>query len=179
MFAHALIGATCAVAMTCAPAKATAGESSVAAGSPTAPADTSAHARAAAGPGAFTAIGDIGAFRLDGMRRGVQAGLPVRFLDFTLKNTGATPTFPRTLQRVWWQGRASGQTAQPLRRDGSHFGMHDQTIGPGLTIAVTYAIPDRGDVEGVTLSYPYATPAAPNRVLTWRHLAEAIGETTP
>ena len=164
MLARALAMAACAAAVACAPL----GSASIAA-EPTQP-PTSIQ------PGVFTPIGDLGAFRLDGVRRGVHRGAPVRFLDFTLKNNGGTVTFPATLHQVWWQGRHAGEDAQPLRRDGTHFGMYDQTVGPGQTIAVTYAIPDREDVAGVTLGYPHARPALKERVLSWDQLAAAAGQ---
>lgn len=169
MFANALIGAACAALATCVSAQARAAPRPVALAQASSLAPTAAQARS----GDFTPIGAIGAFRLDAVRRGTHGGVPVRFLDFTLKNTGSDATFPRTLHKVWWQGRLAGEAAQPLRRDGSHFGMWDQTVDPGRTLAVTYAIPDREDVAGVTLSYPHVTPSAPERVLSWDQLAAA------
>lgn len=140
---------------------------------------TSAGGDAGLKPGVFLPIGDQGAFRLDGVRVGQHRGVPVRFLDITLKNAGTTATFPRTLQEVWWQGRLAGENAQPLRRDATPFGMFDQTVAPGGTLAVTYAIPDRPDVAGVTLAYPQARPALAKRVLTWRDLTLAADNTAP
>lgn len=58
---------------------------------------TSAGGDAGLKPGVFLPIGDQGAFRLDGVRVGQHRGVPVRFLDITLKNAvaGVTLAYPQ------------------------------------------------------------------------------------
>lgn len=126
----------------------------------------------------FTPIGIWGAYRIDGVRRGLHKDVPVRFLDISLRNTSNDGAFADTLHDVRWQGRQSGDDVPPLRRDGAPFGMFDQIIAIGETRAITYAIPDREDVEGVSVEYqPEA--GMPDRVWTWEELEAAAAQASP
>ena len=125
----------------------------------------------------FTPIGRFGAYRIDGVRRGTYRDAPVRFLDVSIRNTSDDGVFADSLHDVRWQGRQSGDDVPPLRRDGTNFGMYDQVIAIGETRAITYAIPDRDDVEGVTVEFqPEA--GMPDRVWTWAEL-EALAAYAP
>ena len=124
---------------------------------------------AAAQDAGFTPIGDFAEYRVDGLRDGVHEGAPVHFLDMTLRNRSTTTTFPATIQEVRWQGRSTGQEARPLHRDLTRFGMYD-FIEPAETVSVTYVIPARADIEGVTVEYPKAGDGPRGRTWTWDEL---------
>jgi hypothetical protein len=124
-------------------------------------------------PTGFTPIGTFGEFRFDGVRTGTHKNIPVRFVDFTLKNTSDVTTFADTIQSVRWQGRTSGERVRALRPDGSPFGMHGQYVRPGEIVRVTYPIPDREDVDGVTVEYDHPGDGPRKRVWTWDGLATA------
>jgi hypothetical protein len=129
-----------------------------------------ASAQPAAG---FTAIGARAEYRIDGLRDGVHNGAPVRFLDVTLRNLHADTTFAGSIQEVWWQGRGVGGEAKALQRSGQPFGMHDQYIKQGQTVAVSYPIPARPDVSGVTIEYPKPDGGPKKRAFTFAELAAA------
>ncbi len=120
----------------------------------------------------FSPIGSGAAYRIDGVREGVYKGASVRFVDMTLKNLGET-TFARSIQGVWWQGRTVGGEAQPLQRNGEPFGMHTQYIARGQAVAVSYPIPVRDDVTGVTIEYPKPEGGPKKRTFTWIELGAA------
>jgi hypothetical protein len=121
----------------------------------------------------FTAIGSRAEYRIDGLRDGVHKGGPVRFLDMTLKNLAPETTFAGSIQEVWWQGRSVGGEVLPVRRDGQPFGMHGQYIRQGQVVAVSYPIPVRDDVAGVTIEYPKPDGGPKKRTFTWAELAAA------
>lgn len=118
----------------------------------------------------FVAIDDFAEYRIDGARRGLHDGANVRILDVTLRNKSEITTFPGTIQEVRWQGRTSGAEVRALKRDLTPFGMYDQTISPGQTVSVSYVIPDREDILGVTIDYPRATTGTATRSLSWAEL---------
>lgn len=119
----------------------------------------------------FTAIGSRAEYRIDGVRDGVHKGASVRFLDMTLKNLAPETTFAGSIQAVWWQGRSAGGEVQPVQRDGQPFGMHAQYIRQGQVVAVSYPIPIRDDVAGVTIEYPKPDGGPRKRTFTWAELA--------
>lgn len=129
-----------------------------------------ATAPAAAQTPGFTAVGEIAEYRIDGVRDGQHQSAPVRFLDMTLRNTGKDTTFPATMQEVWWQGRTSGEKVRARRRDLTDFGMYD-FVKPGQVISVTYVLPVRADVGGITIEYDHAKSGPPKRSWTWAELA--------
>jgi hypothetical protein len=120
---------------------------------------------------AFAAIGTGAEYRIDGVREGVYKGAPVRFVDITIKNLAPETTFPRSILEVWWQGRTVGGEAQPLQRDGQPFGMHTQYIRQGQVVAISYPIPVRDDLAGVTLEFKARGADPRKRAFTWAELA--------
>jgi hypothetical protein len=125
----------------------------------------------------FTRIGEIAEYRIEGVRRGIHQGVSVRFLDMSLRNLSTNTTFPGTMQEIWWQGRQSGAEVKPLHRDGSRFGMYD-FVKPGELVAVTYPVPDREEIGGITIEFPHA-PGMQKRALNWAELGDAAGPDTP
>lgn len=121
----------------------------------------------------FTAIGSHALYRIDGLRDGVHKGAPVRILDMTLKNLAPETTFAATIQSVWWQGRSVGAEVKAVRRDGQPFGMHGQYIAQGQVVEVSYPIPVRDDVSGITIEYSKPGTGPKKRALTWAELAGA------
>lgn len=121
----------------------------------------------------FTPIGTRAEYRIDGVRDGVHNGAPVRFLDVTLRNLHPDTTFAGSIQEVWWQGRGVGGEVMAVRRDGQPFGMHGQYIRQGETVSVTYPVPARPDVSGVTIEYPKPDGGPKKRAFTWAELASA------
>jgi hypothetical protein len=121
----------------------------------------------------FTAIGSHAQYRVDGVRDGVHKGADVRFVDMTLKHLAPETTFVGSIQEVWWQGRTVGSEVQPLRRDGQPFGMHGQYVRQGEVVAVSYPVPVREDVTGVTVEYPDPGPGPKKRFFSWAELAAA------
>jgi hypothetical protein len=119
----------------------------------------------------FTAIGSRAEYRIDGLRDGVYKGANVRFLDMTLKNLAPETTFAGSIQAVWWQGRSVGGEVQAVQRDGQPFGMYGQYIRQGQVVAVSYLIPVRDDVAGVTIEYPKPGDGPKKRTFTWADLA--------
>ena len=116
--------------------------------------------------GGFTRVSNVGESRIDGVRDGTHEGVPVRFLDMTIRNTSDDTTFPETIQKVWWQGRTSGRSEDARHRDLRRRGMYEY-VKPGAVWAVTYIIPLRDDVLGVTISDPAQRSTAKARLLTW------------
>ncbi|MEW5687686.1 MAG: hypothetical protein AB1942_22455 [Pseudomonadota bacterium] len=121
----------------------------------------------------FTTIGAHALYRIDGLRDGVHKGANVRFLDMTLKNLAPETTFAATIQSVWWQGRSVGAEVKAVKRDGQPFGMHGQYITQGQVVAVSYPIPVRDDVSGVTIEYSKPGDGPKKRVFSWADLAAA------
>ena len=119
----------------------------------------------------LTPIGSRAEYRIDGVRDGVHNGAPVRFLDMTLRNLHADTTFAGSIQEVWWQGRGVGGEVHAVRRDGQPFGMHGQYIRQGETVSVSYPVPVRPDVNGVTIKYPKPDGGPKARTFTWAELA--------
>lgn len=126
---------------------------------------------AVAGPAAFTAIGASAEYRIDGVRSGFHKGAEVRFLDITLKNLAPETTFAGSIVEVWWQGRTVGGKVQALKRDGQPFGMHGQYIRQGDVVAVSYPVPVRDDVAGVTLEFEKPGDGPKKRILNWADIA--------
>lgn len=121
----------------------------------------------------FTPIGSHALYRIDGLRDGVHKGARVRFLDMTLKNLAPETTFAATIQSVWWQGRSVGAEVKALRRDGQPFGMHGQYIAQGQVVEVSYPIPVRDDVSGITIEYSKPGDGPKKRAFTWAELGAA------
>ncbi len=119
--------------------------------------------------GGFTRVSDVGESRIDGVRDGTHEGVPVRFLDMTIRNTSDDTTFPETIQKVWWQGRTSGRSEDARHRNLRQRGMYEY-VKPGAVWTVTYIIPLRDDVLGVTISDPAQRSTAKARMITWEEL---------
>ncbi len=135
---------------------------------PASPAPTTA-----ADAAGFTPIGTHALYRIDGLRDGVHKGAPVRFLDMTLKNLHPNTTFAGTIQSVRWQGRNVGAEVSAVRRDGQPLGMHGQYIAQNQVMAVSYPIPVRDDVNGITIEYSKPDGGPKKRVFSWADLAAA------
>lgn len=121
----------------------------------------------------FTPVGEHALYRIDGLRDGVHKGAPVRFLDMTLKNLHPNTTFAGTIQSVRWQGRNVGAEVSAVRRDGQPLGMHGQYIAQNQVMAVSYPIPVRDDVNGITIEYSKPDGGPKKRTFTWADLAAA------
>ena len=117
----------------------------------------------------FTRVSDAGESRIDGVRDGTHEGVPVRFLDMTIRNTSGETTFPETIQKVWWQGRTSGRSEDARHRNLRQRGMYEY-VKPGAVWTVTYIIPRRDDVLGVTIIDPAQRSTAKARMITWEEL---------
>ena len=112
------------------------------------------------------------------MRDGVHEGMPVRFLDMTFRNTSGQTTFPETIQKVWWQGRENGRSVDARHRDLRQRGMYEY-VAPGAVWEVTYIIPRREDVLGVTISDPAQRSTEKERLRTWDELRGGPAATPP
>jgi hypothetical protein len=139
---------------------------------------TPAFAQSAPQSTGFVRVSDAGESRVDAVRDGVHEGVPVRFLDMTIRNTSGQTTFPETIQKVWWQGRENGRSVDARHRDLRQRGMYEY-VAPGAVWEVTYIIPRREDVLGVTISDPAQRSTEEERLRTWDELRGGPATTPP